>query len=182
MALCCYPFSIFPVTKQLHCFLKFYMIKIKSGFKVYSISPFKKLPTDTCERYKWSFPFYETGTYKTCIPPRHFHAGGFYISLFEHRIFLCQPNRSERLQRPDGKHPELCARYQCGRLLPLSAAVSVFSRSSAQRCVFHTHNVGNRLLCNPWQSCSARSSDCRRNASFSGSRHPRQRSALAFSL
>lgn len=57
MALCCYPFSIFPVTKQLHCFLKFYMIKIKSGFKVYSISPFKKLPTDTFERYEWSFPF-----------------------------------------------------------------------------------------------------------------------------
>ena len=57
MALCCYPFSIFPVTKQLHCFLKFYMIKIKSGFKVYSISPFKELPTDTCERYEWSFPF-----------------------------------------------------------------------------------------------------------------------------
>lgn len=26
-------------------------------FKVYSISPFKALPTDTCERYEWSFPF-----------------------------------------------------------------------------------------------------------------------------
>ncbi len=57
MVLCCYPFSIFPVTKQLHCFLKFYIIKIKSGFKVYSISPFKKLSTDTRERYEWSFPF-----------------------------------------------------------------------------------------------------------------------------
>lgn len=57
MALCCYPFSIFPVTKQLHCFLKFYIIKIKSGFKVYSISPFKELPTDTFERYEGSFPF-----------------------------------------------------------------------------------------------------------------------------
>lgn len=117
------------VTKQLHCFLKFYIIKIKSGFKVYSISPFKELSTDTRERYEWSFPLYETGTYKTFIPPRHFHAGGFYISLFEHRIFLCQPDRSKRLQRPDGKRPELCARYQCGRLLPLSSAVSVFSRS-----------------------------------------------------
>lgn len=55
-----------------------------------------------------------------------------------------------------------------------------FFAIAAQRCVFHTYNAGNRLLCNPWQSCSARSSDCRRNASVSGSRHPRQRSALPF--
>lgn len=32
-------------------------------------------------------PFYETGTYKTFIPPRHFHAGGFYISLLSTEYF-----------------------------------------------------------------------------------------------
>ena len=57
MALCCYPFSIFYVTKQLHCFLKFYIIKIKSGFKVYSISPLKSCQPALVNDTNGAFPF-----------------------------------------------------------------------------------------------------------------------------
>ena len=171
-----YLFSQFSAAKRLHCFFKFYIMnyttKKKSDSRFTAFPLLKSCQPTLVNDTNGAFPLMKQELTK----PSSLRA----ISMLAVFTFLFLSTEDFYVNQIAQNASS--ARYQRGRLLPLSAAVSVFSRSSAQRCVFHAYNAGNRLLCNPWQSCSARSSDCRRNASISGSRHPRQCSTLPFSL
>ncbi len=105
-------------------------------FKVYSISPFKELSTDTRERYEWSFPFMKQELTKPSSLRAISMLAVFTFSFLSTEYFyvnrIAQNASSARTVNIQNYALGISAVGFC--LYPL--LFRFFSRSSAQRCVF----------------------------------------------